>query len=126
MSDDSKPGLQTPPEPLITKPPRRAWKAEEPFIDFKASHWVEIFLTAALLLVGATQAYIYSQQASIMQQQMKSAENLSQLFSVLLLRSLVSTHQFASATYRANKINKQNIGGSFPMLETVAIPQLKI
>jgi hypothetical protein len=35
----------------------------------KASHWVEILLTVALLIVGGTQAFIYWRQAGIMQTQ---------------------------------------------------------
>ncbi|SRR6266404_1934759 len=51
------------------KPPRRRWNASEPFLDLKLSHWVEIFLTIALIVVAAFQARIYMRQAKIMSTQ---------------------------------------------------------
>ena len=51
------------------KPPRRRWNATEPFFDFRASHWVEVALTIALLCVGASQLYVYWRQAGIMKTQ---------------------------------------------------------
>jgi hypothetical protein len=52
-----------------TKAPRRHWEATESFCDLKLSHWVEIFLTFALLLVGISQLVVYWRQAGIMKQQ---------------------------------------------------------
>ena len=59
-------GNEEPPNRGTRKPPGRYWFAEEPFFDLKASHWVEILLTLALLTVGGSQAYIYWRQAEIM------------------------------------------------------------
>jgi hypothetical protein len=53
------------------KPPKRYWKATEPFCDLKLSHWVEIFLTLALVFVGVSQLIVYNRQASIMDEQTK-------------------------------------------------------
>jgi hypothetical protein len=49
------------------------WKTNEPFFDLKASHWVELFLTAALLGVGGGQLYVYWRQADIMTTQAEIA-----------------------------------------------------
>jgi hypothetical protein len=54
------------------------WKTE-PFFDLKASHWVEIFLTAALLGVGGGQLYVYSRQASIMATQAEIARTQNEI-----------------------------------------------
>lgn len=60
---------QQPSEYTKIKPPHRYWNATEPFFDFKASHWVEIALTVALLGVGGSQLYVYWRQAGIMKEQ---------------------------------------------------------
>ena len=57
--------VAAPPE----KPRGRNKNAWAHSFDLKASHWVEIFLTAALLCVGSTQAFIYWRQAGIMKEQ---------------------------------------------------------
>jgi hypothetical protein len=51
------------------KPPRRYWYATESFFNLKFSNVAEIFLGCALLVVGATQAFIYWRQAGIMKTQ---------------------------------------------------------
>jgi hypothetical protein len=58
-------GRKQPSEHERQKPPRRFWYASEPFFDLKASHWVEIFLTLALLGVGASQLAVYWIQTQI-------------------------------------------------------------
>ena len=55
--------------PPSAKPPRNQWQASEPFIDFKASHLVEIGLTLAIALVGLLQLGVYMRQAKIMKDQ---------------------------------------------------------
>src|SRR4029077_595291 len=55
------------------KPPKRYWNATEPFCDLKASHWVEIGLTLALVGVGIAQFTVYKRQASIMDEQARIA-----------------------------------------------------
>jgi hypothetical protein len=55
--------------PASAKPPRNRWQASEPFVDFKASHWVEIALTLAIVLVGLLQLGVYTRQAKIMRDQ---------------------------------------------------------
>ncbi len=62
-------GNPNPNSPKAQKPPRRHWKASEPFFDLKFSHWIEIFLTAALIGVAWFQVRIYTQQAEIMSTQ---------------------------------------------------------
>jgi len=59
----------TSPKQENTKPPRRHWKAMEPFFDLKFSHWIEIFLTIGLVGIGIGQIVIYARQAGIMQTQ---------------------------------------------------------
>jgi hypothetical protein len=66
MSDERNP---QPNEHESKKPPYRYWHATESFFDLKASHWVEILLTFALLCVGGTQASIYWRQTGVMQTQ---------------------------------------------------------
>ena len=51
------------------KPPRRYWQAAERFVDLRLSHWIQIVLTIALLIVAASQALIYFRQAKIMGRQ---------------------------------------------------------
>ena len=58
-----------PPTHPNSKPPKRHWNATEPFFDMRASHWVEVVLTFTLLLVGASQLFVYHRQASIMETQ---------------------------------------------------------
>ena len=58
-----------PTEQASKKPPKRYWSATEPFFDFRASHWVEIFLTIALIGVGVAQFVVYWRQAGIMKTQ---------------------------------------------------------
>jgi hypothetical protein len=55
--------------------PKRHWHAAEHLFDLKLSHWVEIFLTAALVFVGVAQFYVYSRQAEIMNTQTEIAKN---------------------------------------------------
>lgn len=76
MSEISNP---EPSDDTNTKPPRRHWKATEPFWDFRASHWVEVALTAALLGVGLSQLYVYWRQAGIMKTQANTAELMASL-----------------------------------------------
>lgn len=45
--------------------PRRHWYAREAFIDLRLSHWVQIFLTLALIFVGASQLAVYWRQPGI-------------------------------------------------------------
>jgi len=52
------------------KPPKRYWQATEPFVDLKLSHLVQIVLTAALIGVAGTQAWVYFRQANIMRGQL--------------------------------------------------------
>lgn len=59
----------TPSDQQHDKPPRRHWKATEPFFDLKLSHWIGIILTAALVGVGVGQIIIYAREARIMQTQ---------------------------------------------------------
>lgn len=68
-------GEGIPNEKVSNKPPKRQWAAAEPWFDFKASHWVEIFLTAALVFVGLMQLKVYWRQARIMDSQTRIAEN---------------------------------------------------
>jgi hypothetical protein len=53
----------------MAKPPEQYWNASEPFMDFKASHWVELLLTIALIGVGLSQLFVYWRQAKIMDKQ---------------------------------------------------------
>jgi hypothetical protein len=46
----------------------------ERFWDLKASHWVEVFLTVVLIVVGYLQYLVYSRQAGIMEQQTAISE----------------------------------------------------
>jgi hypothetical protein len=55
-------------------PPRRHWKATEPFFDLKFSHWIEIALTITLVGFSCLQYTIYRRQAGIMEQQTKISE----------------------------------------------------
>jgi hypothetical protein len=66
MSTSGPPETQ---QQATPKPPRRHWQASEPFLDFKASHWVEIALTAAVVAVGLLQFGVYTRQAKIMKDQ---------------------------------------------------------
>src|ERR1700734_3359081 len=63
-----------PTEKIRKKPPRRHWQAREPFFDLKFSHWVEIILTVALVFVGISQLFVYSNQALIMRGQLSVME----------------------------------------------------
>jgi hypothetical protein len=65
---------EEPPARHDNKLPSRHWQASEPFFDFKASHWVEIFLTVALFFVGVAQLFVYKRQATIMETQNKISE----------------------------------------------------
>jgi hypothetical protein len=60
----------TPQREKNDKPPNRYWQPIESFWDMKASHWVEVFLTVALIFVGVSQLIVYSHQASIMRGQL--------------------------------------------------------
>ena len=62
-------GTPEPEQRTTTKPPKRYWQASEPFFDFRASHWVEIILTAAIVVVGLLQFGVYTRQAKIMKDQ---------------------------------------------------------
>ena len=69
--------MQAPREPQSLPPkPRRHWKAAEPFIDLRLSHWVEIILTAALIFVGVSQLLVYRRQADIMDKQAEISAKL--------------------------------------------------
>jgi hypothetical protein len=46
---------------------------EERFFDLKFSHWVEIILTIALVVIGGFQFVVYSRQAEIMEAQDRTA-----------------------------------------------------
>ena len=74
------------------KPPRRHWKATEPFIDLKASHWVEILLTIALIGVGLSQIYVYWRQAGIMKTQAEIAARQNEI-TVQSARAIVFTRE---------------------------------
>jgi hypothetical protein len=63
-----------PPEQKERKPPKDCWNATEPFCDLKASHWVEIGLTLALVGVGVAQFTVYNRQAGIMNEQTKISD----------------------------------------------------
>jgi hypothetical protein len=56
-------------QPSTAKAPQNHWQASEPFVDFKASHRVEIGLTLAVVLVGLLQLGVYTRQAKIMRDQ---------------------------------------------------------
>jgi hypothetical protein len=65
------------PEPKpekASKPPRRYWKATEPFIDIRLSHWVQSFLALSLLAVAIVQARVYFTQAGIMRRQLNEMQ----------------------------------------------------
>ncbi len=63
----TSPNDHEPPAPRYTKPPRRYWKATEPFCDLKLSHWVTIGLTVALVVVYLLQANIMRWQLGEME-----------------------------------------------------------
>jgi hypothetical protein len=63
------------------KPPRRYWKATEPFCDLKFSHLIEIFLTLSLVGVGASQVLVYLRQAGIMDKQAEISDAANKLTS---------------------------------------------
>lgn len=68
------------------KPPKRYWQASESFWDFKASHWVGVTLTLALIFVGISQLYIYYRQALILRGQLTEME-AQRLLTVAQLRA---------------------------------------
>jgi len=59
-----------------TRPPngQQPLERREQFWDLKASHWVEVVLTAVLIVVGFLQYLVYSRQAGIMEQQTAISE----------------------------------------------------
>jgi hypothetical protein len=61
---DEEPCPQAPAEP-----PGGNMDTSGPFWDFKASHWVQVCLTLALVGVGIAQFCVYNRQASIMSTQ---------------------------------------------------------
>jgi hypothetical protein len=101
-------GDQPPTEHAKYKPPGRHWEATEPFFDLKASHWVEIFLTLALLCVGGSQAYIYWHQSGIMQTQANIATEQNRISDQALTavqRAFIIISDFTpEATYDASKV----------------------
>jgi hypothetical protein len=44
-------------------------RREDRFVDLKLSHWVEIFLTVALVVIAYLQYAVYNRQAGIMEAQ---------------------------------------------------------
>lgn len=62
------PGNEEPRQQAPAEPRERGPNASG-FWDFKASHWVEVFLTAALIGVGLAQFSVYNRQAGIMKVQ---------------------------------------------------------
>jgi hypothetical protein len=62
-------GNEEPPGQASTESPQGPRPTREPFWDFKASHWVEVFLTLALIAVGYLQYTVYNQQAALMNTQ---------------------------------------------------------
>jgi hypothetical protein len=62
-------GGEEPRQHAREEPPERQRPARERFWDFKASHWVEVVLTLALVVVGALQYSVYNRQARIMETQ---------------------------------------------------------
>lgn len=92
------------------KPPRRRWQATEPWFDFKASHWVEAALTAALLTVGGLQLGVYSRQTAIMAKQTEISErqlkDLSDQLNEMKAGSLQTDKLIAAAVDQAVAANK--------------------
>jgi hypothetical protein len=72
-------GGGTPSDQEGGEPPRRHWKAAEPFFDLKFSHWIEILLTVGLVGIGLGQIVIYSRQAAIMDKQVTIADTQNKI-----------------------------------------------
>src|ERR1700719_2221947 len=66
-----------PPSPKYEPPPR--YRPKKPFWDMRASHWVQIILTVALIGVGVSQLWVYRRQAGIMDTQARISEQANNL-----------------------------------------------
>jgi hypothetical protein len=62
-------GTPEPEHKTSEKPPNRRRHASHSFYDFKLSHWVTAFLTAALVVGSGVQIAIYNKQVAIMKGQ---------------------------------------------------------
>jgi hypothetical protein len=62
-------GANEPNKAPAKKPPQGDWDASTPFNDLRLSHWVQVFLTLALIGVGLSQVIVYLRQADIMNTQ---------------------------------------------------------
>src|SRR3954454_5494867 len=81
------------------KPPRRQWRASEPFFDMRLSHWTQALLAFALLVVAGVQASIYFSQAGIMNDQLaemrSSSAQTDQTISVLQKQARIMADQLS-------------------------------